>query len=156
MTDGSFPTKGIEHRVISTAVQASRFTEMSATQILSQVDEYNAIRAAAGRPEWIEAKLNVFASTWESYVRRLTHEAAPSGFMVEGLNKYLAAGWEAWISVCAFYCARFSMWETRTFIPPSSLIVLLRAVIEPQHDTLIKGAKAEAEAAVSTQIGFAL
>ena len=49
--------------------------------------------------------------------------------------------------------ARFSTLETRNFISPSSLIILLRAVIELQRGTLIKGVKAEAEAAVSTQVG---
>ena len=73
--------------------------------------------------------------------------------MIDGLNNYVSAGWEAWIS-----CARstvpasvFLFLETRNFILPSFLIVLLRAVIEPEHENLMKGAKAEA--AVSTQIG---
>ena len=116
---------------------------MSSTRILSQIDEYRKISAVAGLPE---PKPDVVVSMWESYVRRLTHvlvllssgEAAPSGFMAEGLDNYLSAGWEAWISLYAFYCARFSILETRNFISPSSLIALLRAVIEPQHETLIK------------------
>ena len=71
--------------------------------------------------------------------------------MTDGRDNYVSAGWEAWISLYVFYCACFSIMsilETRNFISPSSLIVLLCAVIEPQHETLIK--KAKAEAAVST------
>ena len=64
---------GIEHRVISTNVQTSRHTEMKAARVMSQIDECNTIRAAAALLELIEAKPNVFTSTWESCVRRLTH-----------------------------------------------------------------------------------
>ena len=71
--------------------QASRF--MSSTRILRKIDTYRRNSAAAGLPELIEAKPDVVVSMWESHVRRLIHvlvllspgEAAPSGFMAQGL-----------------------------------------------------------------------
>ena len=45
---------------------------------------------------------------------------------------------EAWISLYAFYCARFSILETRSFISPSSLIALLRAAATRDLRTLVR------------------
>ena len=150
--------EGIKSRVVRTNVQASRSTDMKEARLLSTIEQGNVIKAAAGLPELI-AKPNV--SMWESFLRRLTHvfgllssgEAAPANFMTEVFGHDVAAGWEAWISLYAFYCAHFSVLETRNFMSPSSLIVLLRGVIEKQHEELVETARAEPKEAVNTQIG---
>ncbi|CAJ1386327.1 unnamed protein product, partial [Effrenium voratum] len=64
---------------------ATQYTEVSQSRVLSYLDSENRICAAAGLPE-----------------------------VIQGFEHYVDAGWEAWISLYAFYCANFNILQTRS------------------------------------------